>query len=146
MAKNEEFLDSLDHQLASYEDELAQLVQQRRLLDSKIAQTRDCLERTKALRDAEAKRLGDGTYRFAGMSPIEGCSVVLQEQGRLTKAEIVAALKEGGFIFDSPYPTKVIHVALMRKPYFRKNDDGTYEYVNKQGVDIVKEISQVKPK
>ena len=146
MDKDKEFLDSLNRQLASYDDELAQLFQQRRGLESKIAQTRDCLERTKALRDAEAKRLGDGSCRFAGMSPIEGCSVVLQEQGRLTKAEIVAALKEGGFIFDSPYPTKVVHVALMRKPYFRKNDDGTYEYVNKRGVDIVEETSQLKPK
>jgi len=137
MAKDREFLDNLERQIESYEQEIEQLFQQRRLLESKIAQTRDCIERTKTLRDAEAKRLGDTSYRLAGMSPIEACIAVLKEQGRMTKAEIIAALKEGGFIFDSPYPTKTVHVALMRKPYFKKNEDGTYEYLDRKGGDVI---------
>ena len=129
MGTDKEFVETLERQVKRYEEELEELLSQRRLLEAEISQTRDCLERTKALREVEARRVEGGNYRLAGMSVIEACSVVLRERGRMTKTQIVAALKEGGFIFDNPYPLKTVHVALIRKPYFRKNDNATYEYV-----------------
>lgn len=129
MKKDRQFLQALDSQVVGYESDLSRLYEQQRALESEIAEVRDCLERAKALREAEARRVGDGDFRFVTMAIREACHTLLREKGKMTKAQLLHALKKGSFSFGKRSPGRTVHFALVGNPRVKKNNDGTFEYI-----------------
>jgi hypothetical protein len=124
-------------------DELSQLEKSVAFYRSEVERAREAVERaqttlTGAERDLqialnfleiERRRLAatNGAKPYKEMPLRDACVAIVRKKGRATTREIVDALKAGGFEFETEFPGRAIHTALMRAKDVRKVASGTYE-------------------
>lgn len=137
MNGNSDFLQSLDKQIAAHSEELSRLLTEKEKLERDISQTQKWLEHAKLLRQAEAQEAGlveavqplmPTPHRFFGMTPRQAYRLVLRQKKRMTKHELVKAMKEGGFQFGSKAPLRVLQFAIVGDPHVKKIGKDTYEW------------------
>jgi hypothetical protein len=124
-------------------DDLGRLEESVRFYRQEVDSAREAVERAQtrlagAERDLqtalnylelEKRRLGatSGSAPFSGMSLRDACASIVGQKGRATTEEIVAALEKGGYRFETKFPGRAIHTALMHAPEVIKVAPGTYE-------------------
>lgn len=133
------FLRALDEQIKRHDDELGRLLSQLQVLEEKILQAREWLERAKALRDTESKRMAGvrsipvptaESRRFYAMGARDACHAVLRERKKMSKDDLADELKKGGYQFGTSSPLRVVHFALVNDPKVRMYAYGNVEWIH----------------
>ncbi len=91
--------------------------------------------------------------RYVGVRLVDACTELLRERGRMTVAELVAALNERMFRFRTNSPPREIHAAVLRQRHtIRKTADG-WEWIgpreprkSKNRLKLVKQSSPERTK
>ncbi len=66
--------------------------------------------------------------RFVGMRTADACLEVLREHSPISTEDLLSELNAGMFRFNTPFPLREIHAALMRHPHVKRDGDcWTYE-------------------
>lgn len=140
--RSADFLNSLQQQIAEYANQIKSLTDKRSAIDEELSKVQQCLQNAKALLDAEQRRLGKLVVarqpalpldrQFAGMWARGACHVVLRENERMHKQEIVDALLTGGFDFGGKNPLRVVHFALIRDPHVKMYPNGICEWIESE--------------
>ncbi len=66
--------------------------------------------------------------RFVGMRTADACLEVLRERSPISTEDLLSELNAGMFRFNTPFPLREIHAALMRHPHVKRDGDcWTYE-------------------
>jgi len=137
---DKEFLRAIDERIRQRSEELESLLNEKEMLESKVSEAQQWLERAKALREAEAMKMVGvksiqatvaKSHRFFGMLPREACHVVLRERKRMSKAELAEELEKGGYQFGKSSPLRVVHFALARDPDVKMDVYGNVEWMGK---------------
>lgn len=138
MNTDSNFLRALDEQIKRHNDELDRLLGQLQVLEEKILQTREWLERATGLRDTESKKMAGvrsipvptaESRRFYGVGARDACHVVLREQKKMSKDHLANELKKGGYQFGTSSPLRVVHFALVNDTKVKMDDYPFVEWI-----------------
>jgi hypothetical protein len=72
--------------------------------------------------------------RFAGSTLRGAAESVIRDMGTATTEQVADALRAGGYLFESKYPGRALHFALMRSKLVKKESSGRYRYVGSEPV------------
>ncbi len=137
-------LDYLSERISEAESNLSDLAKEKANIEERIKAAEQELQIIRSFYNVEAERLGiapevattgpSSRTRFVGRWARDACHAVLRENKRMTKDEIVEALRKGGFDFEGKSPLRVVHFALIRDPHVRMHASGLCEWVSEESV------------
>jgi len=122
------WLEELEESVSRYEREVADATRAVDAVQTRLKTAQKHLEVAQNFLEIERQRFAS-ECPVERMTPKEACALAVQEKGRATIKEIIQWLEKRGVTFDTKFPGRTVHAALLHASGIKKVAPGTYEAI-----------------